>query len=34
MTKIIENNFRYNTAAEILLRKIAKLKEVIREGGH
>ena len=33
MTKMIENNLRYKTAAETLLRKIAILKEVIREGG-
>jgi len=33
MTKLIENNLIYRTATEILLRKIAKLKEVIREGG-
>ena len=33
MTKMIENNLRYRTATETLLRKIAILKEVIREGG-
>jgi flagellar basal-body rod protein FlgB len=33
MTKLTENNLVYRTATEILLRKIAKLKEVIREGG-
>jgi len=33
MAKLIENNLIYRTATEILLRKIAKLKEVIREGG-
>ena len=33
MNKMIENNLRYRTAAETLLRKIAILKEVIREGG-
>lgn len=34
MTKLIENNLRYRTSVEILLRKIAGLKEVIKEGGH
>jgi len=33
MTKLAENNLRYRTATETLLRKIALLKEVIREGG-
>lgn len=33
MTKMTENNLVYKTAAEILMRKIAILKEVIREGG-
>jgi len=33
MTKLMENNLMYRTSIEILLRKIAKLKEVIREGG-
>ena len=33
MTKMMENNLRYRTATETLLRKIAILKEVIREGG-
>jgi flagellar basal-body rod protein FlgB len=33
MTKLTENNLMYRTSIEILLRKIAKLKEVIREGG-
>jgi flagellar basal-body rod protein FlgB len=33
MTKLMENNLRYRTATEILLKKIAILKEVIREGG-
>jgi len=32
MTKLIENNLQYRTATEILLRKIAILKEVIRGG--
>ena len=33
MTKLVENNLRYRSAAEILLRKINLLKEVIKEGG-
>jgi len=33
MTKLAENNLRYRTATETLLRKIAIMKEVIREGG-
>jgi len=33
MTKLMENNLIYRTAIETLLRKIAILKEVIREGG-
>ena len=33
MTKLIENNLIYRTTIETLLRKIAILKEVIREGG-
>jgi len=33
MLKLMENNLRYKTATEILLRKLALLKEVIREGG-
>lgn len=33
MTRLAENNLRYRTATETLLRKIAILKEVIREGG-
>lgn len=33
MMKLVENNLRYRTATEILLRKITLLKEVIREGG-
>jgi len=33
MVKLIENNLLHRTAAEVLLRKIATLKEVIREGG-
>ncbi len=33
MTRLTENNLIYRTATEILLRKIAKFKEVIREGG-
>ena len=32
MTKLIENNLQYRTATEILLRKIAIMKEVIRGG--
>jgi flagellar basal-body rod protein FlgB len=33
MTKLTENNLVYRTAAEALLRKIAIMKEVLREGG-
>jgi flagellar basal-body rod protein FlgB len=33
MTRLIENNLRYRAATETLLRKIAVLKEVIKEGG-
>ncbi len=33
MVRLMENNMRYRTATELLLRKIAILKEVIREGG-
>ena len=33
MTKLIENNLRYRSATEILLRKITLLKDVIKEGG-
>ena len=33
MTRLAENNLRYRTATETLLRKIAILREVIREGG-
>jgi len=33
MTKLTENNLIYRTAAEALLRKIAIMKEVLREGG-
>lgn len=33
MVKLIENNLAHRTAVEVLLRKIATLKEVIREGG-
>lgn len=33
MTKLTENNLIYKTAAEALLRKIAVMKEVLREGG-
>ena len=32
MRKLIENNLQYRTATEILLRKIAIIKEVIRGG--
>jgi flagellar basal-body rod protein FlgB len=32
MRKLIENNLQYRTATEILLRKIAIMKEVIRGG--
>ncbi|MBL7195975.1 MAG: flagellar basal body rod protein FlgB [Pseudomonadota bacterium] len=33
MTRLSENNLIYRTSVEILLKKIAILKEVIREGG-
>lgn len=33
MTRLTENNLIYRTSVETLLRKIAILKEVIREGG-
>lgn len=33
MTKLTENNLMYRTAVEVLLRKMALLKEVIKEGG-
>lgn len=33
VTKMTENNLIYRTATEALLRKIALMKEVIREGG-
>lgn len=33
MTKLTENNLMYREAVEMLLRKIALIKEVIREGG-
>jgi len=33
MTKLLENNSRYKMAAEMLLRRVSILKEVIREGG-
>ena len=33
MRKLTENKLMYRTAVEVLLRKIAILKEVIREGG-
>ena len=33
MTKLTENNLVYRTAVEALLRKMALLKEVVREGG-
>ena len=33
MTKLIENNLRYRSATEVLLRKITLLKDVIKEGG-
>ena len=32
MAKLIENNLQYKTATEVLLRKIAIMKEVIRGG--
>jgi len=33
MTKLIENNLMYRTAIETLMRKIAILRDVVREGG-
>lgn len=33
MTKLTENNLMYREAVEVLLRKIALIKEVIKEGG-
>ena len=33
MTRLTENDLMYRTASEILMRKIALLKEIIREGG-
>lgn len=33
MTRLTENDLMYRTASELLVRKIALLKEVIREGG-
>ena len=33
MTKLTENNLIYREAVETLLRKIALIKEVIKEGG-
>lgn len=33
MNKLTENNLVYRTATEVLLRKIAIMKDVIREGG-
>lgn len=33
MNRLIENNLTYRAATESLLRKIATLKEVLREGG-
>jgi flagellar basal-body rod protein FlgB len=33
MVKLIENNLLHRTTVEVLLRKIAILKDVIREGG-
>lgn len=33
MTKLMESNLRYRATADILLKKIAILKEVIQEGG-
>ncbi len=33
MSKLAENNLRYQTSAEVLLRKFTKLKDVIAEGG-
>lgn len=33
MTNLVENNIKYRTSAELLLRKISKLRHVITEGG-
>jgi len=33
MVKLIENNLLHRTAVEVMLRKIATVKDVIREGG-
>ena len=33
MTKLAENNLRYRSATEVLLRKITLLRDVIKEGG-
>lgn len=33
MSKLAENNLRYRTSAEMILRKLSKLKYVITEGG-
>ena len=33
MTRLVENDLLYRTASEMLIRKIALLKEIIREGG-
>jgi flagellar basal-body rod protein FlgB len=33
MTRLSENDLMYRTASEMLIRKIALLKEIIREGG-
>lgn len=33
MSKLAENNLRYQTSAEVLLKKFTKLKDVIAEGG-
>lgn len=33
MTRLVENDLMYRTASEILMRKIALLREIIREGG-
>jgi len=33
MTNLVENNLKYRTSVEMLLRKVNKLKHVISEGG-
>lgn len=33
MTNLVENNIKYKTSVELMLRKISKLRNVIAEGG-